>query len=168
MQASHIPHSLCRGLAPEHRHQVGAWWTALSDDARADLERMCDPGATCEEPPIRLVGRLVDEETRRETRLARQQLFDYIANHEEIQFFLRDVEHHICRAHPAARRVIRTGFLPATFRCPVGSGSCPMRRIVDAAGGKSVAMTAETRPRETLARLRPSTMVLTSSIDYLT
>jgi hypothetical protein len=45
---------------------------------------------------------------------------------------------HICSAHRAARAVLRAGFIPADFTCPLASAACPMRKLLDRAPGKSV------------------------------
>jgi hypothetical protein len=146
------PDDLLAPLNDEERARTTAWWSTLNDDAQLEFARMWDERAddtalfgTCadgditwHEIPIELRGALIDEENDIEHKQAKQQLLEYIANHEEIHFFLVDRQFHICRAHPVARDVIRAGHLPADFVCPVDEASCPMRTILAACPGRSV------------------------------
>ncbi len=43
-----------------------------------------------------------------------------------------------CTAHPAARAVLRAGFIPADFACPLASTDCPMRKLLEYEPGRSV------------------------------
>lgn len=45
---------------------------------------------------------------------------------------------HICTAHPAARAVLRAGFIPHDFACPLAAASCPMRKLLAREPGRSV------------------------------
>lgn len=86
-----------------------------------------------------LRGRLVDEENRVDDRLARQQLLEFVNNHEEIQFFLIEREFHVCRSHPGAQACLKSGVIPKGFACGARpAADCPMMKILEAAGGRSV------------------------------
>jgi hypothetical protein len=148
-----VPEILLEGVSDAEVAQIDRWWAALPVEVQSECARLCDPrsedtawsgaGATLEwhELPIQLKGRLVDEETRRETRMYKQELFDYIVNHEEVQFFLEERKFHICHNDPVARAILESGFLPASFRCPLERGDCPMRTVLKAARGKSIELT---------------------------
>jgi hypothetical protein len=139
-------------LSDEERARTITWWSTLNEDAQIEFEQMWDARSdetalygTCEngniawhELPIELKGALVDEENDREHRQFKQQLLEYISNHEDVQFFLVEHKFHICRAHAGARAVIRVGELASTFVCPAETSDCPMLAILKASGGKSV------------------------------
>ena len=156
-----LPGFLMPNATPGEAEEIARWWASLPAEVQSECLSLWDPraddpalsrtaadGTTRWHPlPIQLLGRLVDDETRRETRMHKQQLFDYIANHEEVQFFLQERHFHICRSHPAAREVIRNGLLPATFRCPLelqgeaqgrARRDCPMRAVLVAARRQSI------------------------------
>lgn len=61
-------------------------------------------------------------------------LYEFAVAH-DVVFHLNQRVFHICRAHDAARRVAREGRILAGFRCPFARSGCPMRALVDAAGG---------------------------------
>lgn len=143
------------GMSQTEASRIDRWWATLPLAAQMECVRLCDPrgeetawsltgtedNVEWHQLPLQLEGRLVDEETRRETRMYKQELFDYIVNHEEVQFFLESRTFHICRNHPAARAVLESGFLPASFRCPLERQGCPMRTVLAAARGKSIELT---------------------------
>jgi hypothetical protein len=151
------------GLDEEEVARTMRWWATLSEDARLEFVQMWDArtddtalcgtsdngSITWHEVPIELRGALIDEENDREHKQAKSQLLEYISNHEDIQFFLLEKRFHICRAHTAARDVIRGGMLRADFECPVDEASCPMRAILNACPGRSIAL------RPSLRTLRP-------------
>ncbi len=146
------PSDMLDPLTDEERSRTITWWGTLNDAARVEFEQMWDARSedtalygTCEEGniawhelPIELRGALLDEENDKEHRQFKQQLLEYISNHEEVQFFLVEHKFHICRSHPGAREVIRSGLLPSGFVCPADSAACPMAAILGAAAGKSV------------------------------
>ncbi|MDP2343985.1 MAG: hypothetical protein Q8O67_23710 [Deltaproteobacteria bacterium] len=152
MKARKPPAAIFAGQSPEQRKASRAWWASLNEPAKLEFEQMwdsrsentalygsCNEGAIeWHELPIELRGALIDDENDREHKQFKQQLLEYISNHEDVRFFLVNKHFHICRAHPAARDVIRSGLLPVTFSCPVGDEQCPMRKILDACPGRSV------------------------------
>jgi hypothetical protein len=151
---SRLPEHVLQGSSAQDRDLALDWWEALDPEPRAELARMWDRRAedtalTRDEEervwrslPIQLVGMFVDEENRADERLAKQELLEYINNHEEISayFYFGAKSYHICRAHPKAREALGTGFLPASFVCPLREGACPMRRILEICPGRSVAL----------------------------
>ena len=120
MKAETAPSALTDEATTTEREKVDQWWLELSSEVQIEIaglwdSRRDDASLAAEstraqtqwhELPIQLRGRLVDEETRREDRMLKQQLFDYIVNHEEVTFFLEERTYHICRAHPAARAAV--------------------------------------------------------------
>ena len=151
-----MPGSLLESLDVSQRLEAEAWGSLLPDTARRDFTGMWDQRAedtawagyldgehpVWQELPIELVGELTDDDANFEHEELKQSLLEYINNHEEVQFFLVERSFHICRAHAAARKVLRQGYLPAGFTCPLGDSDCPMRAILLYAGGKSVVIRA--------------------------
>jgi len=149
-----LPPSLLDSIDAASQPEVEQWWGMLPDAARRDFVGMWDARAedaawagylegerlVWQELPIELVGELVDDGAEFEHEQLKQELLEYINNHEEVQFFLLDRSFHICRAHAMAREVIEEGVLPADFVCPLGNAACPMRTILLHAQGKSVAI----------------------------
>jgi hypothetical protein len=131
------PTDLITNLNDEERARTTAWWTTLNDEAQLEFIAMWDARAddtalfaTCadgditwHEIPIELRGALLDEENDVEHKQAKQQLLEYIANHEEISFFLVDRKFHICRAHPAARALLLVAAV-ATVACSFEPSTC--------------------------------------------
>lgn len=154
-----MPDALLEALDVSRRVEVEAWWSMLPEAARRDFVGMWDRRAedtawagyldgerlVWQELPIELVGELVDDDVDFEHDELKQNLLEYINNHEEVQFFLLERELHICRAHASARKVLTDGFLPADFVCPLGASDCPMRTILIHAGGKSVMIRARVK-----------------------
>ncbi|GAB5549606.1 MAG: hypothetical protein RLO52_20355 [Sandaracinaceae bacterium] len=136
---------------------VKRWWESLDDDAREALRALDDPRrddvalawdeerGAFEALPIEVVGRFVDPEDARDDALARQQLLEYVNAHPELEFFLRERRFHICRAHAAARSVLRSGVIPAGFECPLRERSCPFERAL-AQGEGSVTLALRAKP----------------------
>lgn len=124
---------------PIHNPEVESWWRALDEMVRVELE---SPWSEDSEPRDQdfaiLVGHFVDPEDRRDDRLARRELNEYI-NNRAVGFFLSDRTFHVgCRAHQQARTALSSGRLRASFRCPVGRQSCPMLAAIARAGGSSI------------------------------
>jgi len=119
--------------------EVERWWRALDENVRAELGApWSDNSEHWDQDVAVLVGHFVDPEDRRDERLARRELTEYI-NNRTVGFFLSDRTFHIgCRAHQHARAALSSGHLPAGFRCPLGRRSCPMLAALARAGGKSI------------------------------
>jgi hypothetical protein len=123
------PARLIRPLSPAQTVEVTRWWASLAPLERRALR--ADPGR----PDGRVIGRFVlpgepDE--------VDDELYEYLVNHE---ILLSDVRtYHVCAGEAAARTAIASGRIPAGFRCPRASATCPMRRILDAAPGFDVAL----------------------------
>lgn len=66
---------------------------------------------------------------------AARDFHEYVDNHPELVHHVPVRTFHICRAHPAARDVVRRGHLPADFACPLQHASCPMRALLARAPG---------------------------------
>ncbi len=154
MSARLPPADMVDQLSDEERARTISWWSSLNEGAQVEFEQMWDARSedtalygTCEngniawhDLPIELKGSLLDEENDREHRELKQQLLEYISNHEEVQFFLVEHKFHICRAHPGARAALRAGELASTFVCPAENSDCPMLAILRASGGRSVGL----------------------------
>ena len=147
-----VPKELLSSLTHEDRIKTLTWWETLEPEAQLEFSQCWDDrsddtalhgvsrGGEIEwHPlPIELRGRIVDEENRIDDRLARQQLLEFINNHEEVQFFLVDGGFHVCRDHVGARACLRAGVIPKAFSCGKPAHACPMQRILHTAGGQSV------------------------------
>ena len=147
------PTSLTKKLSLEHRREVTTWWTGLSAEERRALGR--DRGRA----PAGVVGRFVEPGEAggpcvpEEAMPTGTDFYEHLVNHE---IFLDDgPRYQICSAHPEARALLRAGRIPATFHCPLGAVSCPMREILDRAPGRElrlslVDVTAHRHEGETL------------------
>lgn len=121
--------ALVRGLTQADRGAVERWWRALAPRERASLRL---------EPRRRVFGRWVeaDEPVPEPT----VDLYEYLVAHE---LLLEDgPPMHICTAHPALRRLVRRGRIPASFACPLGRARCPMRALLDEGRGRDLALEA--------------------------
>jgi hypothetical protein len=72
-------------------------------------------------------------------------LIEYINGHPEVALHLEERRFHICRAHTAAREVIATGRVPATFTCPVANDRCPFEGASALVSGRALALAATLR-----------------------
>ncbi len=120
------PAMLRKGLSPKQRTEAERWWASLAGAQRRSL------GLPRERTLV--VGRFVEPGEPDEG--TNDDLYEYLVNHE---LWLEDGRrYHICTAHEGARKVLARGRIPGAFRCPRGERACPMRAIVDAAGGRDV------------------------------
>lgn len=81
------------------------------------------------------------EVTLEEIRQAKADLYEWVVAHPEFQWGLVERRFHICRAHAKARVASDDALLPADFRCPLGRGDCPTRRLLGERPGHSVMLT---------------------------
>lgn len=160
-----LPDSVTCDLGPVERGHAEAWWATLREEAQREFLQMWDArsedttlygtvedGLICWHTlPIELQGTPVDPEDALDEAELKRHLLEYISNHEDIAFFLIERSFHVCRSHPGAREVIRSGLLPASFTCPAGAASCPMRDLLATCPGRSIRFS----PR--WARSSPST-----------
>lgn len=152
MDGATPPEDLLAPLSDHARARATAWWAGLSPTARAEFVQLWDTRTddtalygACEdgrlvwhELPIELRGTIVDTDDDDDHQAQKQQLLEYIANHEDVQFFLVERRLHICRAHAGARAVITAGLLRSDFVCPAKDVACPMATILGASGGGAV------------------------------
>lgn len=119
------PAMLRKGLTPKQRTEAERWWASLGEPVRRSIG-FARKGAA-------VVGRFVEPAEPEEST---DDFYEYLVNHE---LWLEDGRrYHICTAHERARKVLVHGRIPAGFRCPLGARACPMRAILDAAGGRDV------------------------------
>jgi len=158
-----IPLGLLDDLDEQDREKTHAWWKTLGSDAQLEFTKYWDArsddtamhgvsrdgGIEWHALPIELRGRIVDDEDRVDAGLARHQLYEFIANHEEVQFFMIEHHFHICRQHPGAKVCLKTGIIPSGFVCDRASPHCPMQEILQAAGRRSVALELSSRSSAT-------------------
>jgi hypothetical protein len=150
-----FPLPLLARLSAENAAPVVSWWDALTDADRSELLTLWDRrGNDCrfnlaahgDDPQgwhrLPLVqGEFTDESQPGDDWVP--DWIDHLLSNPEVWVWaahrvvvLRTF--HICTAHPAARAVIRAGFIPAGFVCPLGSAECPMRKLLDLAPGWSL------------------------------
>jgi hypothetical protein len=144
-----LPADILGAVPDDARPAVERWWSGLADADRREAAGAWDerrevcffapqPNAAgqldeWEQVPGVVGGRFVphDDSVRMHEWL--DDWIEYLEGHEEVILLPRVVvvfrTFHICQAEPAARAVVAAGQLPAEFVCPVGSGSCPMRRV---------------------------------------
>jgi hypothetical protein len=152
VMSSSLPSTLRQGLSSERLVETQLWWEGLSNEEQGELHWLCHreqvriartvskEGGVLrwEKLPIWLEGKAMEQAEIEDEQLAFQTLYEFITNHEDIQFFLAERHFHICRSHFQAREVLRKGVLPVDFACPLRDRNCPMRAIGDAAGKTSV------------------------------
>lgn len=127
------------------------WWRDLADSERRELIALWDRraeridyarrGDGFEPVPVRLVGRTVeplDPADAEDAEYISTQLLEFILNHEDIAFFLKERKFHICRRHALAQNTLRQGYIPAEFQCEMAGSLCPIRQISRAVAGKRV------------------------------
>ena len=149
LQKMNIPQQLVADLPTGLRSDVETWWGSLTDEARRTLTCQWEPEA--DECRFSLYFRedesewrklsfeaLAEEEEEADDWEQKRDFFEYAVNHELLFKDHQGRTTHVCRAHKAARQLIKEGKIPANFVCPVNDQACPMREIVKMAGGKSV------------------------------
>ncbi|MDX2088361.1 MAG: hypothetical protein SFX73_10950 [Kofleriaceae bacterium] len=102
-------------LKERAQRELVRWRRGLSADERQQLRTAREEGR------LVLVGLLVDDACELET--WRDELREYVQNHEDLVFHLEERTWHICRAHPVAHAVVATGVVPAGVTC--GNRTCP-------------------------------------------
>ena len=140
-----MPLDLTTPLPADGRDVASAWWAGLSPAGRDEVVALCDPGRdhffgpTAEAPGV-VGGRFVPHDDAWGFAEWGPDWFDHLMEHPEVM--LADVvvtrTFHICTREPAARDAAAAGHLPADFACPLASPGCPMRRLLDAAPGRSL------------------------------
>jgi hypothetical protein len=146
-----VPSQLLDGLAPADEAEVLAWWSGLADAARSQVADLCDPrrdqclfGAVPGEAAARLPavigGCFVPRDDAAGWAEWHAELFDYLLCNPELVMIAPPVvrRFHICTRHEAARAALKSGRIPADFRCPLDSGDCPMRRLLSISPNKSL------------------------------
>lgn len=140
------------GTTELQRATVDAWWSRLRAAERRELSALADPRAeSCSYSrtarsdgssawhgiTIRLRGRFTEKERPSVEEAFPIDLYEHAVDR---GIFLDDgLIVHVCTAHEAARAVVRAGFIPASFSCPLGRGTgCPMRRALDRSPGRSL------------------------------
>ena len=122
-----------RRLARRARAALRQWRATLPADARAGLAL-----PSWRDQPLVLIGAPVDAALAHDAALWTAQLVEYINSHEEVGFYLQERRFHICRAHAAARRVVRAGVIPAGFACPRRAADCPFAAAAACVPGQAV------------------------------
>lgn len=151
-----LPDALANAMPIGDRWVLERWWAKLPSSRQRELQHLWDPRAddiawtedadSWEPLPIHLEGRTAeDTELGPDTRLAKQQMLEFILGHEEIGFFLQERRFHICRRHTQAHEILSRGLLPADFRCTLRAERCPMRAIAKAAGERPVRIRVRAR-----------------------
>lgn len=110
---------------------AGRWWASLGEETRSELAGRWRALPLAGSRERRLEVPPVPEPLEPDWN---QELYEYVVAH-DVKFHLGPRPFHICRAHAAAREALREGRIPATFGCPLDRSDCPMRALIDAAGG---------------------------------
>ena len=146
-----IPSQLVEGLSIADGRAVAIWWTALDRAAQVEVVALWDGqqdecffGASRDAPgapaPVVIGGRFVPHDDAWGLSEWGPSYFEHLLNHPELVILDQPETRtfHICTAHEAARAVLAEGRVPAQFTCPLGSLSCPMRRLLDLAPNHSL------------------------------
>ncbi len=150
-----IPQQLLKDLSVKQARAVRRFWRGLDGAVQAELDRLYDEraessaylnkgapgeGVSWQKLAVRTEGRLVThEDSEPKDTFPNIDFYEYLVNH-EIYLHELDRVFHICSAHEQARMVLRAGFLPASFSCPFAKVECPMRSLLGAAPGCSIAL----------------------------
>ena len=155
-----MPSAALAGLDDEGRRKARAWWKCLSPRARDEFialwddrseetslagEVQADGSVVWRAVPLELRGLIVEgRKSSRRGRKWNDDYYEYLVNHPEAVMVLAGRALHVCRAHPAAREVLKRGVLEACFTCPLGRGECPMTKLLEVSRGRRIEFTAVT------------------------
>lgn len=150
---------------PADAHVVQDWWDTLSEADRSELLVLWSRrGNDCrfsrtadgDDPPAWHRLPIVTAEFTDDDQPGDDWVPDWIdhllSNPEEVwvwpthRVIVFRTFHTGCTAHPAARAVLRTGFIPHDFACPLASADCPMRKLLDREPGRSVRLVLRGNP----------------------
>lgn len=123
------------------RHRLGRRARAALRRWRATLPAAARVGLALRswrDQPLTLIGAPVDAELAHDAARWTTDLIEYINGHEEVGFYLQERRFHICRAHAAARRVVRAGVIPGGFTCPRRAADCPFATAAACVPGQAV------------------------------
>lgn len=137
--------SRARARTPAERAAVDAWWRGLDAEARRECRALWRGERRKQWDGVVILPEAEGADDAAEEREGRQDLLEYILAH-DVAFFLDAQTYRICRRHPHARAVVRAGYLPRAFVCPLGRPSeCPLERLRGAARGGVVRLRIATR-----------------------
>jgi hypothetical protein len=124
-----------RRLSPRDRRRLAVLYDARAESCSYSAERRRDGSCAWYGVPVEVMGRFTDGPEPDEAPI---DFYEYLVNHE---LTLDDgPRFHICTRHAAAEAVIRRGFVPAGFTCPLRLAECPMRRALDLGAGRSLVL----------------------------
>ena len=146
LQKMPVPAALVSASKEVDRAAVQAWWDGLSDDARAEVARLCDRrldacffGVVADErdhvvPKVR-GGRFVASDDEWGFDEWGPSYFEHLLQHPELVLVWDPPQrtfHTGCTAHPAARACwgAGAGDVPADFVCPFARGVCLMQPLM--------------------------------------
>ena len=121
-------------MTDDARLTLSSHWEPEADDCRFSLYFREDQSEWRKLPFDALTVEGVDTGDWEEKR----DFFEYAVNRELLVQDSQGRTKHVCRAHVAARQILKEGVIPGEFVCPVMNTECPMRAIVEMAGGRSV------------------------------
>lgn len=125
-------------LAPAAQDEFRALWDARTEDTSMAGEVRADGSVEWRSLPIEVRGLIIEGRKDGQPRRWSKSQYEYLLNHPESVVILAGRRFHVCRAHPAAREVLKRGRLEPSFRCPLENERCPMRSLLEAAGGRCV------------------------------
>jgi|JI10StandDraft_1071094.scaffolds.fasta_scaffold136677_3 hypothetical protein len=155
--ARRMPAAAVAGLDDEGRAKARAWWKRLSPRAREEFialwderseetslagEVQSDGSVVWHAVPLEVRGLIVEgRKSSRRSRRWNADHYEYLVNHPEAVMVLAGRSLHVCRAHPAARAVLKRGVLEGCFDCPLGRGDCPMTKLLEVSRGRRIEFT---------------------------
>lgn len=147
-----FPLPLLSRLTPADTTPVQAWWDMLAESDRRELltlwsrrgndcrfSRTSDGDAAPVWHRLPLVEAVFTDDDQPGDDW-RPEWFDHLLSNIDLweRVAVRPRTFHFCTAHPVARAMLRAGFIPADFVCPLASAECPMRKLLDQQPGRSV------------------------------
>jgi hypothetical protein len=157
---SAVPPALVGSVGETEHGKLESWWDGLDETSRNAITELCSGGGDIALErdwfgvSIELHGRFIDPEDALEQEMWTEDLIEYINNRPEMRFHLEERRFHICRAHAAAREIVRTGVIHGHFTCPAANDACPFEAASDLGDGRALVLVPSLRrcSRSTISR----------------
>jgi hypothetical protein len=142
LELAELPLQLGELLTEAGLRDVVTWWLELDFSSRRQVHQLwadCIAANAGQHIVACVEGEFVEDEEMDDGGFWHQELYNYLVNH-ELHF---DEDHHRyffqgCTQHPLAKAAIAAGRIPSNFTCGLDATSCPMKKILAVAPGKTM------------------------------